>query len=88
MIPFNEAKNIVESHLFQLGNETVGLNKSSGRILAEDVTASIPSPRFDNSAMDGYAVRAVDTKGASKKNPVTLKIMSIIDNKITTRSVI
>jgi len=77
LIPFNEAKNIVESHLFQLGNETVGLNKSSGRILAEDVTASIPSPRFDNSAMDGYAVRAVDTKGASKKNPVTLKIISI-----------
>ena len=77
MIAFNEAKKIVKSHLFQLGYETVDLNESGGRILAEDVTATMPSPRFDNSAMDGYALRAVDTKGASKENPVSLKMVSI-----------
>ena len=72
MIPFNEAKNIVQSHSFQLGRETIGLNQSSGRILATDLKASMPSPRFDNSAMDGFAVRAKDTKGASKNNSVQL----------------
>lgn len=77
MIPFQDANNIVQSHLFQLGNESVGLNDSSGRILAEDVVASMPSPRFDNSAMDGFAVRAKDTFGASQGDPVNLKLVSI-----------
>ena len=77
MIPFNEAKNIVQSHSFQLGRETIGLNQSSGRILATDLKASMPSPRFDNSAMDGFAVRAKDTKGASKNNSVQLKLVSV-----------
>ena len=77
MIPFNKAKNIVQSHLFQLGNESVALNDSSGRILTEDVAASMPSPRFDNSAMDGFAVCAADTIGASQENPIELKMVSI-----------
>ncbi len=77
MIPFNKAKNIVQSHLFQLGNESVALNDSSGRILTEDMAASMPSPRFDNSAMDGFAVCAADTIGASQENPIELKMVSI-----------
>lgn len=77
MIGFKEAKSIVNSHLFRLGTETVQLNKSSDRTLAEDVVASFPSPMFDNSAMDGFAVRSRDTVGARNEKPVTLKMVSI-----------
>jgi len=40
--------------------------------LAEDIFADIDSPPFDNSAVDGYAVRAEDVKNASTDNPVML----------------
>lgn len=39
--------------------------QSLGLVLAEDVTAAVPLPGFDNSAMDGYAVRLADLAGAS-----------------------
>jgi molybdopterin molybdotransferase len=43
--------------------------------ICEDVYASISMPRFDNSAMDGYAVRAVDVAGASEESPVILPVV-------------
>lgn len=42
--------------------EEVALDHAAGRVLAEDLTAPIPLPRFDDSQMDGYAVRAGDTQ--------------------------
>ncbi|GAB3398945.1 molybdopterin molybdotransferase MoeA [Flindersiella endophytica] len=45
-----------------------------GCALCEDVTAGFDLPHFDNSAMDGYAVRAADVAGASAANPVTLPV--------------
>ncbi|GDY30234.1 molybdopterin molybdenumtransferase [Gandjariella thermophila] len=45
-----------------------------GLALAEDLTAPIPLPSFDNSAMDGYAVRSVDVAGASQDRPVELPV--------------
>jgi molybdopterin molybdotransferase len=45
-----------------------------GLVLAEDVTALIALPPFDNSAMDGYAVRAADVAGASAAGPVSLPV--------------
>ena len=45
-----------------------------GLTLAEDLRAPHPLPRFDNSAMDGYAVRAGDTAGASEGTPVDLRV--------------
>jgi molybdopterin molybdotransferase len=44
-------------------------------LLAEDVTASHALPGFDNSAMDGYAVRAVDVRSASEADPVVLPVV-------------
>lgn len=41
--------------------EGVALEDAAGRVLAEELTAPIPLPRFDDSQMDGYAVRAADT---------------------------
>jgi molybdopterin molybdotransferase len=45
-----------------------------GLVLAEDVTAASPLPSFDNSAMDGYAVRVEDVAAATGENPVTLPV--------------
>ena len=77
MIPFQEAKSIVSNQLFQLDQEKVPLSAAANRVLAENVVASMPSPSFDNSAMDGFAVRAEDIGRASKENPITLKVVSI-----------
>jgi len=52
----------------------VGLAEAEGRVLAEDVAAPLSLPVFDNSAMDGYAVRAEDVAGADDRNPVTLPV--------------
>ena len=73
MISVQEAKAIINKHIFQLDSETILLSDSSGRIIDHDVIATFPSPRFDNSAMDGFAVRSIDTEGASQENPVLLR---------------
>ena len=52
----------------------VPLVHADGSVLAEHVTATTPLPSFDNSAMDGYAVRAVNLAGASAGTPVTLPV--------------
>ena len=48
---------------------------AQGLLLAENVVASVPLPGFDNSAMDGYAVRAVDTRHASADDPAVLPVV-------------
>ncbi|MGE5287674.1 MAG: gephyrin-like molybdotransferase Glp [Micromonosporaceae bacterium] len=53
----------------------LGLLEAAGAVLAEDVTATQPLPSFDNSAMDGYAVRAPDVANASAGHPVTLPVV-------------
>lgn len=54
------------------GVELVPLERAHGRVLAEDVRAAIDVPGFDRSNMDGFAVRAADTFGASEEEPVRL----------------
>jgi molybdopterin molybdotransferase len=54
--------------------ETVPLNEALNRVLAIDLTAKEDLPRFDKSAVDGYALRSEDTAGASQFNPLTFKI--------------
>jgi molybdopterin molybdotransferase len=49
----------------------LALAEAEGCVLASDVTARYPLPSFDNSAMDGYAVRAVDVAGVPVSLPVT-----------------
>ena len=49
-----------------------------GCVLAEDVAATHPLPPFDNSAMDGYAVRAADIATATESTPVTLPVVGDI----------
>lgn len=53
----------------------VPLREALGLVLAADVTAAGAIPPFDNSAMDGYAVRSADCAGASPDAPVTLAVV-------------
>jgi molybdopterin molybdotransferase len=48
---------------------------AQGLLLAENVIAPLPLPSFDNSAMDGYAVRAVDTRDATPESPVQMPVV-------------
>ena len=60
MISFDEAVDLIRAVASPLGTETVPLELSAARVLAEPVIAQIDSPRADVSAMDGYAVREDD----------------------------
>ncbi len=59
----------------RVGSERVGLGDAAGRVLAGDVFARADLPAFTNSAMDGYAVRATETAGASADAPVSLLLV-------------
>src|SRR5215204_3999650 len=53
--------------------ETIMLSEANGRVLAADVIAQGDVPPFSRAGMDGYAVRASDTVGASRSAPRTLR---------------
>ncbi|MFQ5329173.1 MAG: gephyrin-like molybdotransferase Glp [Thermodesulfobacteriota bacterium] len=76
MIPIGEALDLILGEVKPLGHERVPLLSSLGRVLAEDIAATISNPPLDNSAMDGYAVRAADTAGAADGKPVSLKVIA------------
>ncbi|HET9936270.1 MAG TPA: gephyrin-like molybdotransferase Glp [Methyloceanibacter sp.] len=66
-----EALARVTRDLAPLETERVALDKADGRVLAEDLAARLTQPPFDASAMDGYAVRAVDLAAL----PATLRLV-------------
>ena len=75
MISIQEALQILQANLPESKVETVDLTEAHGRYLAESVKAPEPSPRYTNSAMDGYALRWADVKDVSEKYPVVLKVV-------------
>jgi molybdopterin molybdotransferase len=77
-IGIDEARARVLAECNPLPAECLPLEEALGRVLAEDVVAKNDLPPFDNSAMDGYAVRAVDTVEADADNPVCLTISAVI----------
>jgi molybdopterin molybdotransferase len=79
----DEALTSVDAHLAEilrtvrpLAPTELSLSDAHGLVLAEDVTASVPLPSFDNSAMDGYAVRVEDVAAASEQTPVILPVVA------------
>ena len=77
-LPFDEALTRILRHPSPLPSETVPLEEALGRALADDVLAPGPLPPWDNSAMDGYAVRGDDVRGATKEHPVVLVVTGVI----------
>lgn len=57
-----------------LGTETIPLSQGLGRVTAEPVWARISAPHYHASAMDGYALRARDTIGASETTPISFTL--------------
>jgi putative molybdopterin biosynthesis protein len=71
VVSAEEARKRFESQIDMspLGDETVMLTKALGRVLAHDVVAAVDAPPFDRSNVDGFALRAADTIGASDSAP-------------------
>ena len=80
-----DALNIVLSKVEQLGSEVMSFDQALGRVLAEDVVSKVDVPPFDRSAVDGYAVRAADTFGASELKSVKLRVVGSVDIGITSK---
>ncbi len=78
MIPLEEAQKYVLDSVSQLSNETLGIGSACSYVTAEEVRSGELVPPFDNTAVDGYAVTAADTTGASESNEVELKVIGSI----------
>jgi molybdopterin molybdotransferase len=77
LLPPDEARTLLLSHISQSisDSELIEVGSSLGRILAEDIVAPHPLPDFQRSTVDGYAVRAGDTHGASDSLPTYLLLI-------------
>jgi len=78
MISPDDALQIVLDNAKPLGVERVAILDALGRVLAEEIRSPRDIPAFDNSAMDGYAVRAADLAKASETNPVKLRVTETV----------
>ena len=78
MLSVEEARASVLDRIHRLEPEPVDVLDSLGCVLAQDVVSDIDVSPFDNSAMDGYAVRAADTAGADADNPVVVRVIDHI----------
>ena len=72
MISVEEAQKIVLNSELKPWVKMLPILESLGMIFAEDIVSPDDIPLYDNSAMDGYAVRAIDIKGADKSYPIRL----------------
>lgn len=73
-IGLEEARRAVLDEAGALPAERLALRAALGRVLAENLVAGSPVPGFDGSAMDGFALRAADTRGAAPGAPVALAL--------------
>ncbi|OKH35970.1 molybdopterin molybdenumtransferase [[Phormidium ambiguum] IAM M-71] len=82
MLPVQQAEQIIFNSVEPLNPERdieiVDLLEASGRILAQEITSQLDFPHWDNSAMDGYAVRHTDIAECNAKNPAILEIITEI----------
>lgn len=82
MLSVKEAEDIILNLVQVLDpekdSEIVSLENAQGRILAKPVAGQLDFPHWDNSAMDGYAVRYEDVKNCTAENPVVLEVVTEI----------
>lgn len=74
LISFPEAQKLIAQHASSLATEQIALADALFRVLAEDLASRETIPPFDNSAMDGFAVRANDVVSASESHPIRLTV--------------
>ena len=75
MLSVAEASARILEGITPLPIERVALEHALGRVLATEVVSPITLPPWDNSAMDGYAVRSTDTAGATEEAPARLEVI-------------
>jgi len=78
MISVEEALEKILQEVDTLEEEDAPILDTLGQVLAEDIKSDINVPPLDNSAMDGYAVRYEDTKGASPESPKYLRVIDTV----------
>ena len=77
MLSITEARERILSHFQTTAEENIPLIECAGRILATDISAAHDLPLFDNSSMDGFAIRAVDSSNAAASR-LTLSVVTDI----------
>ncbi|MCS6896720.1 MAG: molybdopterin molybdotransferase MoeA [Nitrospira sp.] len=89
LTPLDEARNVVLDATVALGVEKISILEALGRTLAEDIVAERDNPPWNNSAMDGFAVRWEDIKQEHAiQRPVTLKVVEDVPaGKMPTKTV-
>src|SRR6266480_7324694 len=78
MLTPTEAARLIIEHCAPLAAERRPLKDALDLVLAADVWSPIDLPPWDNSAMDGYAVRAADVAGATRERPATFPVIEAI----------
>jgi len=85
LIPIEKAiEHLSLVNIKTLSTKNISIFKAANRVLAEDIFAPVNVPFFDKALIDGYAIRAEDTFGASKNSPCILKIKGEILDGTTT----
>lgn len=77
-IALEEGLEILNKHTKALKSEVVSIKNSLKRVLYSDVKSKINNPPFNKSVFDGYAFKSEDSKGASRENPIELRIVDEI----------
>ncbi|MFN2120278.1 MAG: hypothetical protein ACK2T0_07815, partial [Anaerolineales bacterium] len=87
LVPPAQARSLLLSHLgsARTGSETIDSAEALRRVVAEDIAAPHPLPEFPRSTVDGYAVRAEDTYGASEGLPAYLRLVGEVQMGTTPR---
>jgi molybdopterin molybdotransferase len=78
MLSVEDAQERILDTVHSLGEEIIPLDDALGRTLARDTIAKEALPAFANSAMDGYAVRSVDTREATAETPAQLRLVGAV----------
>src|SRR5689334_19343757 len=78
MTGLEEARTQILQSVSNVGREAVVLKNAAGRVAADTISARHDLPLYDNSAMDGFAVRSIDVSRATMVKPVKLRIVGKI----------
>ena len=78
-LPIETANQLCSTIKIPIYTENIPLKDAHRRILATDLVSKVDDPPFDNSSMDGFAVRYQDTINASVQTPTNLKITGIVN---------
>ena len=78
LLSVTEARERILSHFQPVTTESLPLTECLNRVLAEDIFAPYDLPQFDNSSMDGFAIRSADTSDATAASPRILRVVADI----------